>query len=147
MTQPAGTTIQNPYGIDFWIGPNATGQLDADPSMRTTTGRGLLSQSLLCRQTTPRGSVVDCPNDCLDIRDMVSSGMTQAQITALASQIQQELLKDQRVSGAIVTATFSNATSTLTITEQIQSGYGPFTLVLAVTSLTVKILDANLPTQ
>jgi hypothetical protein len=147
MTQPA----PNPFGIDFWIGfapgPNKNAGntiLDADPSMRTTTGRQLLIQSLLCRQTTPRGSVIDCPNDCINIIDYVSAGMTPAAITQLYGTIQTELLKDQRVTSAIVTGSYSFQTSGLTINEAIQSSYGPFTLVLAVSSVTVTLLNANL---
>src|ERR1700691_1066598 len=104
MTQPYPfpTPPPSPYGIEFWIGfapaNNATAAgysiLDADPAMRTTTGRQLLVQSLLCRQTTPRGSVIDCPNDCIDLRDYVAAGMTPSQIVQLYGTIQNELLKD-----------------------------------------------------
>jgi hypothetical protein len=151
MTQPstgyvAPGSAPNPYGIEFWLGfipgPGST-VIDADPTMRVATGRQLLVQSLLCRQTTPVGSVIDCPNDCLDIRDSLSDGMTAADIMALASTVQNELQKDQRVISATVTGTFMN--STLTLVESIQSGYGPFQLVLSVSGVTVQLLNANLP--
>ena len=142
---------QNPYGLDFWIGfapgPNKNAGntlLDADPSMRTVTGRALLVQSLLCRQPTPRGSVIDCPNDCINLVDYVSAGMTAAAISQLYGTIQNELRKDQRVFSATVTGSYSFQTSTLTLNEAIQSGYGPFSLVLAVSSVTVTLLNANL---
>lgn len=148
---PYPTPPASPWGIDFWIGlaPGANVNagntaLDADPSMRTTTGRGLLVQSLLCRQTTPRGSVIDCPNDCIDLRDYVSAGMTATQIVALYGTIQTELLKDQRVVQATVTGEYSFVTAELTINEAIQSSYGPFSLVLVVSSVTVSLLNANL---
>ena len=141
----------SPYGIDFWIGFTTMSNknagysiLDADPSMRTTTGRQLLIQSLLCRQTTPRGSVIDCPNDCLDLKTFVSAGMTPTAITSLCGTIQNELLKDQRVAVVTITGVYNFQTATLTLNEAIQSSYGPFTLVLAVSSVTVQILNANL---
>jgi hypothetical protein len=134
----------NPYGTDFWIGGNPSGILDGDPALRLQTGRALLAQRLLCRLSTPRGSVIDCPNDCIDIRDSLSSGMTTAQIANLGSQVQQELLKDQQVTAVSVTGTFNNANSTLTMTIQVTSGQGPFTMVLAVSSVTVTLLNANL---
>jgi hypothetical protein len=144
----------NPFGIDFWIGlaPGPVGflgssrqlLLDGDPSLRTVTGRAILVQSLLCRQSTPRGSVIDCPNDCLDLRDYVAEGMTPTQVLSIYGTIQAELLKDQRVSQAIVNGSYSFQTSVLTLNEAITSSYGPFTLVLAVSAVTVQLLNANL---
>lgn len=146
---PFPTPPPSPYGIEFWIGftPQSVANhfvLDADPSMRTTTGRALLVQSLLCRQTTPRGSVIDCPNDCIDLRDYVSAGMTPLQITQMFGTIQGELLKDQRVAQATVTGTYSFQTSVLTLNEAIQSAYGPFTMTLNVSAVNVILLNANL---
>ena len=140
MTQPAPN-----YGVDFWIGPNATGAMDADPSMRVISGRGLISQSLLCRLSTPRGSVIDCPNACMDLRDYVSAGMMPSQIAALIGLINAEVAKDQRMIQVGSVATFNPTTATLKVTVSGQSSFGPFSLVLAVTSVTVQILDANLP--
>ena len=142
MTQSAQPA--SPFGVDFWIGPNATGQLDADPSMRTTSGRQLLSQSLLCRLSTPRGSVIDCPNDCMDMRDYVSAGMTANEIAQFTSAVQLEVLKDQRILAATVTATFVPANGYLQVSIAGQSSYGPFSLVLAVSNVSVTILNANL---
>lgn len=141
----------NPFGIDFWIGlapgPNANAGntiLDGDPSLRTATGPALLIQSLLCRQTTPRGSVIDCPNDCLNIQDALADGMTASQIQQLCATIQNELLKDQRVTAAFVTGVFNGEKSELTLTEMVQSSSGPFSLVLNVSAVTVTLLNANL---
>ena len=159
ITPPAATVVNNmlppsfsiakPFGIEFWIGLTTTpnGQfmlLDGDPSLRTVTGRALLVQSLLCRQTTGRGSVIDCPNDCINLCDYVQAGMTSAAILQLFGTLQTELLKDQRVTSAIVTGSYNPQTSVLTINEAIQSSYGPFTLVLGVSSVTVQLLNANL---
>lgn len=143
MTAPANA-VTNIYGTDFWIGGST---LDADPSMRLVTGRALLSQNLVCRFSTPRGSVIDCPNDCLDLRDEVSDGLTSSELNALRGKIQQEALKDQRVKTVAVTTSFNYSTSTLTVTMNVTSLYGPFALVLSVSALTVTILDANLPTS
>ena len=136
------TSGANAYGSDFWLGGSPT---DLDPSMRLVSGRDLLSQSLVCRFSTGRGTVIDCPNDCFDIRDELSDGMTQSQINALFPKVQQEALKDQRVQSCTVTGSFSVATSTLTLVLSIQSLYGPFKLVLQVSAVSVTILNANLP--
>lgn len=134
----------NPFGADFWIGGTP---LDLDPSMRTVTGRALLSQNLACRFQTPRGAAIDCPNDGMDLRELVSDGLTVSQVNALQGTIANEALKDQRVYSCTVVANFNAQTSTLAVTMSITSLYGPFQLVLAVTSsaLTAKLLNANLP--
>lgn len=138
MTQPA----PNIYGQDFWLGG---APLDFSPDMRVVTGRALLAQSIVCRLSTARGTVIDCPNDCLDLRDMVSDGLSQSQLNALGGQVRQEILKDQRVQDAAVTATYAAPSSTLTVQIRVSSLYGPFALVLSVTAVTVTILNANLP--
>lgn len=143
----APTPATNPYGNDFWIG-NVGGArflLDADPSMRIATGIQLLAQSLVCRQMTPRGSVIDCPNDCINLLDYVAAGMTSTQMLQLYSVLQAEILKDQRVlSGSTVTGSYSFQTGVLTINESIQSSFGPFALVLPVSLVTGQLLNANL---
>jgi len=145
VTNPTipGVTPTNPYGQDFAI-VIVGGVLDFLPTMGLATGRTLLQQSLICRQTTPTGSVVDCPNDCFDVRDWISEGMTAQQLAQIGTTISNELMKDQRVSMANVTATYSIQTAKLTLTEQITSLYGPFSFVLAVGSVTVELLNQNL---
>src|SRR5271154_1730693 len=104
VTNPTipGVTPTNPYGQDFAI-VIVGGVLDFLPTMGLATGRTLLQQSLICRQTTPTGSVVDCPNDCFDVRDWISEGMTAQQLAQIGTTISNELMKDQRVSMANVT--------------------------------------------
>jgi hypothetical protein len=144
MTSPFPPS--DPYGTDFWIGGAPNGILDGDASLRLTSGRYLLSQRLLCRLSSPRGSYIDCPNDCIDLRDSLSDGMTAAQISALGSTVRAECLKDEQVTDATVSGSFSFQTSALTLTIAIQSAYGPFTMVLLVSGVTVQLLNANLST-
>src|SRR5271166_3825090 len=152
MTQsfnPYGT--QNPFGTDLQSLPNpaANGQIDLDPAMLEGTGRILLSQRLVCRQTTPAGSVIDSPNDCIDVRGWVSQGWTQQQMQAAAGNLQTELLKEQGVTAVTITFTLTgnpggaSGTYQLQIVEQFTSGYGPFTLTLTVTNLTLSVLLSN----
>jgi hypothetical protein len=140
MTQPV-----TPYGVDIQTLPNpaAGGALDLDPSMTEGTGRALLAQSLLRRQSTPTGSVVDSPNDCIDLRSWISQGWTQQQMQAAAGGLKAELLKDERVLDVSVSMSYNPSTLTLTITELITSSYGPFSLTLSVNSVTVSQLTAN----
>lgn len=123
--------VPNPYGIDLQSRPNSQGIVDLDPGMIEGSGRLLLAQSIVRRFTTPRGSVIDAQNDCLDIRSLLSEGFTQAQINELSGILKNEAEKDQRIVNADVKATYLASTKALTITMSIQSGYGPFSLTLS----------------
>jgi hypothetical protein len=144
MSQPV-----NPFGTDLQSLPNpaANGQVDLDPSMLEGSGRVLLAQSLVRRQTTPTGSVIDCPNDCVDVRGWISQGWTQQEFQAASGNLKTELLKDERITDVTITMTLGTGpaagTQTLTIVEQFESAYGPFTLTLLVSEVTVSILIAN----
>jgi hypothetical protein len=137
MTQP---TL--PYGSCLATLPSLTAVLDLTPDMQVATGRAVLAQSLIRRQTTPRGSVITSPNDCIAVQQLLSAGMTQAALAALAGAIRQELLKDQRVNAVSVTISLS-PTNVATISEQIQSSTGPFSLTLTLTNGTITQIVAG----
>jgi hypothetical protein len=139
----------NPYGTDLGSFPNpaANGAIDLDAGMIEVTGRTLLAQSLVRRQTTPTGSVSDSPNDCVDVRGWLSNGVTTNELHALAGNLKTELLKDERVVDVSLMVSYNAASQTLTIVENFTSGYGPFTLTLTVTNVTISILVANQGSQ
>jgi hypothetical protein len=110
------------------------GVIDLTPDMQVATGRAVLSQSLIRRQTTPRGSVIQSPNDCIDVRSYLNKGVTQSQLQSISSVIQQEILRDARVNAVQVTVTYTASTGTTVIQEQIVSSYGPFALTLTLTA-------------
>ena len=128
MTQPAPN-----FGSTIWTGTNAWGEIDVDPTGLVATGINVLAQRLVLRQTTPLGSVVDCPNDCFDINDWISAGMTDGQIAQLPATIRSELIKDQQVLACVVQVTYTPQNATLVVVEKIQSALGPFSLTLNVT--------------
>jgi hypothetical protein len=129
MTQPS----QIPYGSCLATMPDANGNLDLTPDMQMATGRVVLAQSLIRRQTTPRGSVITSPNDCIDIRQLLSKEMTQTSLQALASLIKTELIKDQRVTSVSVQISV-DALGNATITENIGTAQGPFSLTLGISA-------------
>jgi hypothetical protein len=73
----------------------------------------------------------------VDIRGWLSEGITTASLQALAGSLKSELLKDERVIDVAVSVAFTASTSMLAITEQFQSGYGPFSLTLSVGDVTI----------
>ncbi len=144
MTQSAPA-----FGSTLAMCTNLNGEWDCDPTGRMATGRDVLSQRLINRQTTPLGSVIDSPNDCFDVSDWLSANMTDGQVAQLPGQIHTELLKDQEVQSLTVTVNYNPATSTLILTENIISGYGPFSLTITVTPGNVSALVGQIvgPTQ
>jgi hypothetical protein len=131
----------NPYGSDLLVtfGPNGAGDVDATGVL--VTGIGVLAQAAVLAQTTPTGSLIVAPNECIDIRQLISKGMTQAQITNLGAVVKAVLQRDQRIISASVTASWNNATSTLTLVEVIRPSAGPtFTLTLTISQVQVSYI-------
>ncbi len=143
MTQPA--SVIN-YGTDLASVPNpdANGQIDLTSDMAETSGLSVLAQSIVRRQTTPHGSVIDCPNDCIDVRDFLSAGMTPVQLQAIPATIKNELLRDERVLSVNVQVTYTPGNNSLKIVETIFSSAGPFRLTLDVSKVTLTVLQENL---
>ena len=140
-TQPINVTAPaSAYGVTLWTGVNQFGRLDVDPSGLTVTGLLLVAQRLVLRQTTPLDSCADAPNDCFDLRDWLSCGMTDTQVAQLPGLVQNELQKDVAVQSASVSLVFTPSTATLILTENVQTAQGPFSLVLTVTPSQVSFL-------
>ena len=83
------------------------------------------------------------PNDCLDIRQMISQGVTQAQLQAYASSLRTELLRDQRVLSAAVQISYDPVKNVTTITENVQTSAGPFTLTLTLSTGSIAVILAG----
>ena len=138
MTQPI-----DPYGSDIGLFFGPTGVGDMDSGAAEVQGRAMLAQRILARLTTRRGTVIDCPNDCLDVRDMLRATNSLSIIAGYQGVIQAEVVKEQEVQAALVTVTYKNERMTIVIA--IQSGTGPFTLTLVVSAVTLEILMNGQP--
>lgn len=140
----ANTVSAPNYGTDLSVTPNADGILDIQPTLQYATGIDVLVQSLICRQMCVRGTVIDAPNDGIDLRTYIRQGLTQAALADLPSVVQKELQRDQRVKSATVTGSYNTATNSLTLNEKITPVTGsPFTLTLAVSAVTVELLNLS----
>lgn len=137
--------MSNYFGSDLWLGVGPDGSLDIDASMREISGIHVLAQSLIMRQFTPTGSSIANPDDCIDLRNYLSAGLTQAQIQQIGAVIQSQLRRDQRVQSVAVNVSFNSSNSTLTVVENVVSSAGPFTLTLAVSNVNIAILLNGVP--
>jgi len=138
-------TTQNPYGTDLWVSIGSDGTIDVDPTMREVSGVYVLAQSLVIRQLNSLGAFLGYPDEGINIRSWLSKGFTQAQIQQLGAQVQAQLQRDQRVTSAVVSASFVFATGTLTLVENVQCGAGPFTLTLGISRVSTSVLFNGVP--
>ena len=129
------------YGRDLATYVDADGVLDITDTIAEVTGLDVLAQSLVRRHVTAKGSDISSPNDGIDVRTFIKNGLTQQELSVIAVTIQQELIRDQRVlPSTTVQATFNTQTNVMTLTELIQTATGPFSLTLAVSSVSVEVL-------
>jgi hypothetical protein len=145
MTQPVGLVPGYPFGTDLNQVTLSDGSIDLDPGMGETSGRTLFVQRCIRRVTAWRGSVVDAPNDCLDLRSFLRTGAMAQSAGQIQSAFQAEMMKEAGVTSAQVGVTFSVSTSTLTIQMQLGSSYGPLQLTFALSPGNITILLDGLP--
>lgn len=122
------------FGLDL------AASFDLDPGMQEAkTPRQILAQAIVRRLITPRGFVIDDPLYGYDVRSFLSDDRSQKQLRLMKSQVEQELLKDERILQAIATVTFFQ--TTLNIVIQITDADGPFPLILNVDAVTVTAIE------
>lgn len=118
------------------IGPG--GYPDMTPGGLESTGRAVLAERLVRRMTTPRGSVIDAPNECFDIHDWLSKEFNAQTLSQLRSTVRQEMLNDVGVVDCGVQATFN--AGKLTVRISVRSSDGNFVLTLNISQLTIDML-------
>lgn len=128
------------FGRDLKTIVDAHGNVDLTPGMLESTGRAVLAERLVRRQTTPRGSVIDAANECFDIRDWLSKEFNDANMSKLRGTIKQELLNDPGVLTVEVQTTYNAADRSFKVVESVVSSDGPFTLTLSVSQLSIDLL-------
>jgi len=123
------------YGTDLNFA-----DLDISETGDMVSGFDLLAQAVLIRLSTGR-TVIDAPEDGIDLTDYLSRGMTAAQLASLKSTIESEILKDERFLAARATVTTIGATAEeIHVSLELDTDAGPFTLVLGAAEAGVAIL-------
>lgn len=127
------TTIATPVDAD--------GVVDLDPAFRLVSGRLALAQAIARRITTRAGLLArigDDPAYGIDVRESLGADTDDRTAFAIAAEVQAEVMRDERVRGADVSAALADGVVILTIL--LADAIGPFRLVLAVSAVTVEIL-------
>lgn len=110
------------------------------------SGAPNVGRALLRRLTTPRGGLAeidDDPNYGFDVRELFQIGFVQGDLERFRTAIGAECEKDLRVDACAVDLQYSYATqtATITLTVTLVDDDREFTFVLAVTALTVTLLE------
>jgi hypothetical protein len=120
------------YGVDLWCIDDLTEDMaEVDPFSVEA-----ISQALIRRLTTPRGSLPDDDNYGFDLRGYCNRGVTLTDLQSLTQQIAGEVRKDDRVSDATVIVAYSTTARSISVSLTITptDPLGTFTLVFAVTN-------------
>lgn len=114
---------------------------DLTPDFQVVSGRTALAQALVRRWSTPRGRLIDDPNYGTSLTDALNEEMSPGDIARLQAASEAEALSDERVSAISSTSTFVNGA--LNIDFTVTDAAGPFSLTIAVTSLTIDLLKVS----
>lgn len=125
------------------LGVGVAGIYSVGPRFTLASGWDCLSQSLVRRLISPRGSLPWAPNDGTDLRDYLNHASTPTGKFALERAAKDEVEKDERVQSCDASSTFDGTTQTCTLTLNILTADGPFDLVLLVDDATIEILDGQ----
>lgn len=122
--------------------------LDSLATGRYATGVELLAQRCYHRLITPRPSLIggeDEANFGIDLSELLGTSSTPAKLQSVAGTIQNELLKDPEVESVVasVEETKQGAECSWVVSVVVQSGQGPFDLVLRVDGVGVSLVGLN----
>ena len=121
--------------------------MDLSTDFQTVSGRTALAQAIVRRWSTERGELIDDPTYGTDLTNLINDDMTDADIAKAISDAELEALKDERVQA--ISGTYEvapddeNLGEVLTITFEIVDAAGPFTLTIAIDSVTVSLLTVS----
>lgn len=117
-----------------------------DPTFALISGQRVVLEAVVRRLMTPRGFLGSLGEEWedygFDIRSYQSARMTAPQKAALIQGIQQEAMKDERVQDCRASIDGPDfATGVMRVKITISTELGDFSAVLAVSDLTVQILE------
>lgn len=111
-----------------------------DETMALQRGPRIVAEAVARRWLTQKGTLPFHEDDGVDVRAYLNEAFTQSTRVQLATALQAEALKDERVQSIALTLDFNEALSALTIKGVLTLSTGPFRLVLKVTQLTEELL-------
>jgi len=149
-----GSTAIPDYGRDMWC------LSDIDPGAVEVTGAQALAQACYRRLITTRGTLLGDPDYGYDLQGTLDDDLSTSDLARIASEIDSELVKDERVASSSTTVLFGGVSPNQT-TQQTGAVVGPqtgvlnvyititpaagptFSLTLAVSDLTTTLLSTS----
>lgn len=124
---------------------------DINPNLTLASGKKNLANAVARRLLTDRSWLRDVTGDLDEkageygepILAGLNSSYSVAELEQIEGKVKDQCEKDERIKSADVSAVFVLATSSLTITINLEIASGPFSLILKVSALTVEILDGE----
>lgn len=127
------------YGFDMW------GNTDISPTLQDVAGNSLMAQVICRRLFTPPGGMISAPDEpTVDLRSFLSTAqeLDNSGLGRIKGSIINSVSADPRVFSVTATVTYDPDTETLTVICAGEGADGPFRLTLAVTSVTVDLLNS-----
>ena len=156
MNFPFPQSVVNPA-----LGSDLAGTNDLTAQMAESSGRRCLAEALVRRVLTPRGQLLDDPDYGEDLLAWLNDDVDANSIRRLASVLDAEWLKDERVIAADVVVQFVGESQVaaarsgivtnpnpgmlgvLVISATITDGTGPFLLVISASAAGVALLEVT----
>lgn len=91
---------------------------------------------------TPRGGLIRDPNYGFDLTQYLNGDLNAVDIAQMSAGIEAECVKDERVLAASASVQLTGA-GALIVTITLTESDGPFSLVLAVSDVTVQLLTVG----
>lgn len=137
---PGVTTDDLDYGIDVSCEP------DLDPTFTPISGMQVVVAAVVRRWQTPRGFFLDDPAAGEDMRSWINRKWDQKTAYDCKAALEREALKDERVYSCSVSLTQDSTLKTIGVSATLVTVYGTFTLVAAITAVTITVLGITATT-
>lgn len=136
MSDPLGTDWDS-YAL------NDEGELDIDPTGAIVEGPAAVAQSVARGWETPEGFMEWAPDEGFALLDWLNADLGEAELLAVATGMEADAFKDERVETIDVRPGLDAATGRLSISSSGTTAEGPFKLVLESDALTVTVLQVS----
>ncbi len=126
------------------FGSDMSGDTDLSPTLQDVSGLDLMRQVVCRRLYTPNASLLSAPDEVTcDLREFI--GSTQPRDSRLLNGIRATataaLLADPRINSVVIVIDWEPDANFMSVAVSGVGSEGPFELTLAVTAVTIKVLQ------